>query len=65
MFRSIGYHMVRRHVARFTSANLPKPSVTIRELCKPTYKIIILEAVEGLFCDNGNIFSISRSGEVT
>jgi hypothetical protein len=36
-------NMVRRNVMRLTSANIPKSSVTIRELCKPTYKIIRLE----------------------
>jgi hypothetical protein len=35
---------VRRNMARFTLANLPKCSVTVCELCKSTYKIIELEA---------------------
>jgi hypothetical protein len=34
------YYVVRRNVTHFTSENLPKCSVTIRELCKPAYKII-------------------------
>jgi hypothetical protein len=37
-------YMVRRSVTCFTSANLHTCSVTIRELCKPAYKIIRLEA---------------------
>jgi hypothetical protein len=48
------YHKFPRNVVRFTSANLPNSSVTISELCKPTYQILRLGAVViDIACDNG------------
>jgi hypothetical protein len=38
------YYMIRLNVTRLETVKFPQSSVAIRELCKPTYKIIGLYA---------------------
>jgi hypothetical protein len=58
-------YMVRRNVARFTSAYLPKSILTVRELCKPTYKIIRLETSVINVMTMEMLFPISRNRDIT
>jgi hypothetical protein len=60
------YYLVRRNVARFTSENLRKCSVTIPELCKAACKITRLEAsVMNVILRQWKCLSIYRNREIT